>query len=760
MTTIFTHTLGFPRIGTNRELKQAQEKYWSKKITKDELFSTGKKIRINNWKKQAELGIDLIPVGDFSWYDHVLNTTMLLGNIPERFKNKNNTIDIDTIFKIAKGYQSKDKHIVPSEMKKWFNTNYHYIVPEFTKNSSFTYSWKQLIEEVDEAIELGFNVKPVILGPISYLWLGKEKEENFHRLDLLAKILHVYKNIISKLEKRKINWIQIEEPILTLDLSEKWLNAFKFSYEFMKNSKKILLTTYFGSIFHNIETIKELPVQGLHIDITNKNYNIDLLCNNIPKKWLLSLGVINGRNVWKTNLNSTINTINLIKKIKKNICIGTSCSLIHVPIDLSVETKISKMEKSWLSFALEKCHELFLLKTALITNNYSLLKEWSKPVLSRTQLNKNIKKEKEEVILKIKKNNKYQKSPYSIRSLEQKKCLKLPILPITTIGSFPQTDSIRQLRLDFKLKNISSNDYETKIKENIKKIISFQESLNIDVLVHGEVERNDMVEYFGEQLNGFLITSNGWVQSYGSRCVKPPIIISDISRPKPMTVKWMKYAQSLTKKPIKGMLTGPVTILCWSFVRDDIKKSQVAYQLALALQDEVLDLEKIGINIIQIDEPALREGLPLRKKSWENYLNWATESFRLTYYKTKNKTQIHTHMCYCEFNDIIQAIIKLDVDVITLETSRSDIKLLKLFQQHNYINEIGPGFYDIHSSTIPTVKSIQSNLEIALKYISINRLWVNPDCGLKTRNWKEIKQSLENIVTATKNVRKKNKPIN
>ncbi|CAL4042047.1 5-methyltetrahydropteroyltriglutamate--homocysteine methyltransferase [Buchnera aphidicola (Anoecia corni)] len=755
MTTIFTHTLGFPRIGTNRELKKAQEKYWSNKFTKEQLFTEGKKIRINNWKKQAELGIDLIPVGDFSWYDHVLNTTMLLGNIPERFKKDSHTIDIDTIFKIAKGYQSKRKHVIPSEMKKWFNTNYHYIVPEFTKNSSFTYSWKQLIEEVDEAIALDFNVKPVILGPISYLWLGKEKEENFHRLDLLTKILHVYKEIISELEKRKITWIQIEEPILTLDLSEKWLNAFKFSYEFIKSSKKILLTTYFGNVYHNIETIKELPVQGLHVDITNKNCNINSLCNNIPKKWLLSLGIINGRNIWKTNLNSAINTINLIKKNKNNICIGTSCSLIHVPIDLSVENKISKTEKSWLSFALEKCHELFLLKTALITSNHSLLKKWSKPVLSRIKLNQNKKREKEIETFQTNKFYKYKKSPYSIRSLEQKKHLKLPILPITTIGSFPQTESVRKLRLDFKLKNISSNDYEEKIKENIKKIILFQESLNIDVLVHGEVERNDMVEYFGEQLNGFLITSNGWVQSYGSRCVKPPIIISDISRSKPMTIKWMKYAQSLTKKPIKGMLTGPVTILCWSFIRDDIKKSQVAYQLALALQDEVLDLEKIGINIIQIDEPALREGLPLRKQSWKNYLNWATESFRLTYYKTKNETQIHTHMCYCEFNDIIEAIIKLDVDVITLETSRSDIKLLKLFQKHKYSNEIGPGFYDIHSSTIPTIESIQSTLETALKYISINRLWVNPDCGLKTRNWKEIQQSLENIVTATKNVRKK-----
>jgi len=758
---IFTHTLGFPRIGINRELKKAQEDYWNKKINKKQLFSIGKTIRKKNWEQQAKLGIDLVPVGDFSWYDHVLHTSMMLGNIPKRFLEKkvnNKELSIDVLFKIARGFQSNNTSIPPSEMKKWFNTNYHYIVPEFEKQTTLNFTWKQLVEEVDEAISLGFNIKPILLGPVTYLWLGKTKEKKFCSLNLLNEVLKTYQEVLLELEKRNFSWIQIDEPIAALEISKKWLDALTTSYNFLKTKKKIILTTYFGNIDHNLKTIKKLPIQGLHIEVDKKNPNLLQYINeNIPKNWTLSVGIINGKNIWKNDLPLSLKIIKTIIKKRKNLGIATSCSLIHVPIDLSAEQNINKNVKSWFSFALEKCHELFLLKTAIYTKNELILKEWSNSLFSRktSQYVNNLSVQNE--LKKIKPDQLYQKTPYSIRRKEQKNYFSFPAFPITTIGSFPQTDKIRKLRLNFKLKNISKDIYEKEIKKNIQNIIKIQESLGIDVLVHGELERSDMVEYFGENLDGFIITSNGWVQSYGSRCVKPPIIVGDISRPNPITIKWMKYTQSITNKPIKGMLTGPVTILCWSFIREDIRKSQIANQLALALQKEVLDLEKLGIHIIQIDEPALREGLPLRKSLWKNYLNWATKAFRLTYYKTKNKTQIHTHMCYCEFDDIISAIIELDADVITLETSRSNLNILKLLKEKNYKNEVGPGCYDIHSTNIPSVSSIQSIIKKSMKYFSIEKIWINPDCGLKTRTWKEIELSLKNIIAAVKIFRNKSK---
>ncbi|WP_343188670.1 5-methyltetrahydropteroyltriglutamate--homocysteine S-methyltransferase [Buchnera aphidicola (Neophyllaphis varicolor)] len=757
---IVNHILGFPRIGINRELKKAQENYWLGNITKSKLLSIGKKIRAKNWKIQKDQGINLLPVGDFAWYDHVLNTSLLLGNIPLRHMAiSNNKVDIDTLFLIARGVYKNKKSTQASEMTKWFNTNYHYIVPEFTENQSFIYSWSQLLDEVDEALSLGYNIKPVILGPITYLWLGKVKGNFFERLNLLDRIFPIYSYIISELSKRGITWVQIDEPVLSMDLPNNWLSSFKNIYKKFKYTSdiKILLTTYFGSINHNIDYINQSYVDGIHIDLLYGKYNLDDFVSKISSDKVLSLGIINGKNIWKADL---VNWFNIIKPIiikHKKIWLGSSCSLMHSPIDLNQEKYLDDEVKNWFSFSVQKCKELSLITDAINNNNTNYINDWSNAIRSRNYSkivhNSFVTKRVEN----ISSSDMNRKNVYSIRCNDQRDKLNLPLLPTTTIGSFPQTDDIRKSRLEFKSGKISIKEYNKIIKENIKKVILEQERLDIDLLVHGEPERNDMVEYFGEYLDGFVFTFNGWVQSYGSRCVKPPIIIGDISRKNPITIKWTSYAQSLTSKPVKGMLTGPVTILCWSFPREDISREVIAKQIALSLRDEVTDLEKSGINVIQIDEPALREGLPLRQSEWNSYLKWAVDSFRLSSSSVKNSTQIHTHMCYCEFNDIIDSISALDADVITIETSRSDMDLLNIFEKFSYPNEIGPGVYDIHSPTVPDIKYIESLLIKALKFIPINRLWVNPDCGLKTRNWKETILSLKNMVIASKNLRKKYK---
>lgn len=752
--TILNHTLGFPRIGLNRELKKAQEKYWSGQISLDTLLSEGYKVRKKNWKIQKESGIDYIPVGDFAWYDHVLTTTMMLGNIPDRHHsiNTSHNIDLDCLFRIARGF-SPD--ISAAEMTKWFNTNYHYIVPEFYKNKILKFSWKQILDEVDEALLLGYKVKPIILGPITYLWLGKVKGEYFDRLDLLENIIPIYQYLLKELAKRDIHFVQIDEPVLVLELPKKWQQAYSYVYKKLNENIKLLLTTYFDSIEHNINFIRDLPVEGIHIDLVYGKYNLLDFIKKIPSTWLLSLGVINGRNIWRADLVKHFQSILPILKNQHKLLIGSSCSLLHTPIDLQAETKLSPEIKSWFSFAVQKCVELRLLSNALNDNHIDLIKEWSLPIHQRV-FSKQVHKIEVEKRLSNVMNYKYKRSDsYDIRSIEQNRKFNLPILPTTTIGSFPQTDEIRQLRRNFKLGLISKEEYSHGIKKHIRQVITIQEELDIDVLVHGEAERNDMVEYFGEHLDGFAFTENGWVQSYGSRCVKPPIIIGDINRTQPITIEWSKYAQSLTNKPVKGMLTGPVTILFWSFPREDVSLKTIATQIAFALYDEVLDLEKEKIEIIQIDEPALREGLPLHKSSWPEYLSWAVDVFRLTASGVKNTTQIHTHMCYSEFNDIMHAISLLDADVITIETARSDMELLQSFQKFNYPNEVGPGIYDIHSPNIPSIDSIDKLLKQAIKYIPLKRLWVNPDCGLKTRNWNETVLSLKNMVESAKKIREK-----
>ncbi|ANF16853.1 5-methyltetrahydropteroyltriglutamate--homocysteine methyltransferase [Buchnera aphidicola (Schlechtendalia chinensis)] len=750
---VMSHTLGFPRIGVKRELKVALENYWSGKISKNELLSVGKMLRHRHWKQQKDRGIDFIPVGDFSWYDHVLGMSMLLGNIPERHKNKDETITLDTMFRISRGDCSDEKSGLASDMTKWFNTNYHYIVPEFTNSSSFKLSWLQLFEEIDEALLLYDNVKPIILGPLTYLWLGKVKGSNFDKLTLLNKIIPIYVKILLKLKERGVTWVQIDEPILVLELPENWKKFFYSTYYKLFGYTKLLLTTYFGGISHNLDLITKLPVQGLHLDLVSEKCDLSLLNSFIPKKWLVSLGIINGRNVWRSNLKKWFVKLKPFIEFRDQIWIAPSCSLLHSPIDLNFEARMSKEVKSWLSFSLQKCEELSLLKNALNNNVKNEIELWSQPIYDRS--NSNLvndilvqNKVKKILLSDVKRDN-----VYSVRSKKQKKRLNLPLFPTTTIGSFPQTQIIRNLRLDYKLGNISFKNYQIELYKHIKSAISFQENLDIDVLVHGEFERNDMVEYFGENLNGFVFTDNGWVQSYGSRCVKPPIIVGDVSRSKSITIDWITYAQSLTNKPVKGMLTGPMTILCWSFLREDLSEKDIANQIALSLRDEVLELEKEGISIIQIDEPALREGLPLRCSLWNSYFSWAIKTFQLSCFGVRDDTQIHTHMCYCEFNEIMDAIVLLDVDVITIETSRSDMELLEFFKNFEYPNGIGPGVYDVHSPSVPSVKWITSLLEKAINYIPIDRLWVNPDCGLKTRNWDDTKCSLENMVQAAKIIR-------
>ncbi|WP_159715000.1 5-methyltetrahydropteroyltriglutamate--homocysteine S-methyltransferase [Blochmannia endosymbiont of Camponotus nipponensis] len=758
--TVVGHTLGFPRIGLHRELKYALERYWDGKIQENKLLEIGRTLRMRHWQQQKDYGMDWIPVGDFAWYDHVLTTSLMLNNIPGRHRTYQENVNLDTLFRISRGYSLGETLILPSEMKKWFNTNYHYIVPEFVQNQEFKLNWTQLFDEIDEALSLKYKVKPILLGPISYLWLGTVKGKKFDRLSLLPDLLLVYQEILDILLSKNIDWIQIDEPILVLELPLQWLEAYLRVYEQLHGKVKLLLTTYFDSLYHQLDVIKQLKVDGLHVDLVSNPDNIPLLHAQIPKHWVLSAGVVNGRNIWKTNL------YNWFKKLyplvgERKLWIGSSCSLLHSPIDLDMEIRLEKHIKEWFAFALQKCSEIKMLCVALNDKNSSELTY--EDMFNEYYVSNNLRSSSSMIHdVRVKKRLEHvnnishtRYTPYTTRAALQRKRFNLPLFPTTTIGSFPQTEEIRRLRLDFKNNRINTEDYCISIRNYIKRIIMEQEKLDIDVLVHGEPERNDMVEYFGENLNGFVFTQNGWVQSYGSRCVKPPVIIGDISRSKPITTEWINYAQSLTNKPIKGILTGPVTIMVWSFLREDIQRETIALQLALSIRDEVIDLEKSGIGIIQIDEPALREGLPLKRSNQKQYLEWAVNAFRITVSSVKDNTQIHTHMCYSEFSDIIHAILELDADVISIEAARSDEKILQSVQHIiENLNEIGPGVYDIHSPNEPSTNDLIGRINKLLQYIPKQRLWINPDCGLKTRSWPEVRRALNNIISATKLLRK------
>ncbi|GAA0411295.1 5-methyltetrahydropteroyltriglutamate--homocysteine S-methyltransferase [Cocleimonas flava] len=754
-----THNLGFPRIGKKRELKYALEKYWKQEISQQELLNTGASLRQNHWKEQQAL--DYSPVGDFSFYDQVLDTSFMLGNIPQRVQNISDN-SLDDYFRVARGRSSATESdcscVQAGEMTKWFDTNYHYIVPEFDKDTTFKLDASRILAQIEEAKAQGVNVKPVIIGPVSYLWLGKAKDAS-NKLDLLDQLIPTYAQLILELEKAGVEWLQIDEPILVLELDEDWQHALRKAYYSLKRtSVKFLLTTYFGKLQENLNLACELPVDGIHLDAINAKDEVLKLIDWLPNFKVISLGVVNGRNIWKTDLNKTLEWLKPIHELLGDrLWLAPSCSLLHVPVDLESEEKLDAEVLSWLSFAIQKLDEVTILSRALNEGEKVVadaLADNAKAIESRKNSDRVHDNAVATRVAQINDEMQNRVSSFTERAKRQQQRFDLPLYPTTTIGSFPQTGEIRQSRRDYKAGTLSDDNYKNAMQEEIKRCIREQEELGLDVLVHGEAERNDMVEYFGEQLTGYAFSQFGWVQSYGSRCVKPPIIYGDISRPTAMTVEWSRYAQSLTEKPMKGMLTGPVTILNWSFVRDDQTRADTCLQLALAIRDEVLDLEASGISMIQIDEAALREGLPLRKAEWQAYLDWAIKAFRITANGVKDETQIHTHMCYSEFNDIIKAIADMDADVITIETSRSDMELLDVFDQFQYPNEIGPGVYDIHSPNIPTVEAMVNLMQKATQRIPAERLWVNPDCGLKTRNWEEVKPALINMVEASKQLNK------
>ncbi|CAM4022174.1 MULTISPECIES: 5-methyltetrahydropteroyltriglutamate--homocysteine S-methyltransferase [Flavobacterium] len=763
-----TNNLGYPRIGSNRELKKACELYWSGKITSDELVATGEKIRKDNWLLQANAGIDLIPSNDFSFYDQVLDLSLTLGAIPEQYKEfSEKNSELDLYFAMARGAQKDNLDVKAMEMTKWFDTNYHYIVPEFTRNQKFSLFSEKIINEFKEAKKLGIKTKPVLIGPVSYLLLGKEKQTGFHRIELINNLLPVYFEILKKLEAEDVEYIQFDEPFLALNLSDIERAAITRTYNEINNhfpTIKIIVANYFDCFGENLRTALSLPVHTLHLDLVRCSLQLDdiLASKYLSDKTHFSLGIVDGRNIWKNDFKESLS---LIKKAinafgKDRILIAPSCSLLHSPCDLELETNETTLTpeiKQWLAFSKQKIEEVVLLKKfacseldaknhpEYIENTIANAKRKTATIIH----NETVKNR----VSKIAEKDSQRDNSFIIRRKKQIEALQLPLFPTTTIGSFPQTTEVRSWRAKFKKGELTQQHYDELIQKETEETIRFQEETGIDVLVHGEFERNDMVEYFGEQLDGFTFTKNGWVQSYGSRCVKPPIIYGDVSRPKPMTVKWSEFAQSLTSKWVKGMLTGPVTILQWSFVRNDQPRATTCTQIALAIRDEVVDLENAGIKIIQIDEPAIREGLPLRKEEWNNYLDWAIKAFRIAASGVKDDTQIHTHMCYSEFNDIIQNIADMDADIITIECSRSQMELLDAFADFKYPNEIGPGVYDIHSPRVPSSKEMLHLLEKATAVIPADQLWVNPDCGLKTRHWDETKKALIEMVDAAKKMR-------
>jgi 5-methyltetrahydropteroyltriglutamate--homocysteine methyltransferase len=755
---ILAHNLGFPRIGSKRELKWALESYWKGQLEQAKLVQIANELQAHHWKQQQEIGLGLVPVGDFSWYDHVLDMSALLGVVPPRFGEIQDEVDLDTYFCMARGRGAGGKEVAACEMTKWFNTNYHYIVPEFQRQQTFHLASSVLFNQVTEAQALGISAKPVLLGPLSFLWLGKTKDDEFDKLSLLEKLLPVYSQVLQRLKAQGIEWVQIDEPILVLDLPPDWKAAFEKVYSYLANSGlKRLLTTYFGALGDNTQLACRLPTEGLHIDLAVAPEQLTKVLDELPPYKILSAGVVDGRNIWRNDLEASLRQLeSLHERLGDRLWVAPSCSLLHCPMDLTLESALDEELKSWLAFAVQKIEEVVVLKRALVEGREAIgetLKASAAVQASRRRSSRIHRPDVRTRIANVSEKLAQRRHDYPTRAQVQREHLKLPLYPTTTIGSFPQTSNIRKARQDFKKTQLSEQKYREQMKAEIEKAIREQEKYGLDVLVHGEAERNDMVEYFGEQLEGFAFTQNGWVQSYGSRCVKPPIIYGDVARSQPMTVEWIRYAQSLTNKLVKGMLTGPVTILQWSFVRDDQPHSDTCLQIALALRDEVLDLERAGIKIIQIDEPAFREGLPLRQAEWEQYLNWAVRCFRVAAAGVGDETQIHTHMCYSEFNDIINAIAALDADVITIETSRSDGELLAAFAAFNYPNEIGPGVYDIHSPAVPTVSQIVGLIRKAAKYVPPERLWINPDCGLKTRDWPEVETALCTMVAAAQELR-------
>ncbi|MEW9898338.1 5-methyltetrahydropteroyltriglutamate--homocysteine S-methyltransferase [Chitinivorax sp. PXF-14] len=766
MTTI--HTLGFPRIGAQRELKRGVEAYWKGDLNQAALLDQAAALRRQHWQWQAEAGLERVTVGDFAYYDQVLNHIALFGCAPRRF-GFGPQLTLDQYFELARGNAGQ----FALEMTKWFDTNYHYLVPEFHPDTTFTLDPRWLLYELAQARALGHAAKPVLIGPLTFLWLGKARlghneqaaaccgsahHHEFDRLDLLDRLLPCYQALLAELAAQGVEWVQIDEPALTLDLPAHWLARLAPVYEMLSQTgPKLLLATYFDSVAEHAARLQALPVAGLHLDLVRAPAQLDRFLAGWPADKVLSAGIIDGRNIWRADLGRCLEQLgNARRALGDRLWLAPSCSLLHVPVDLEQEARLDGELRSWLAFARQKLGELGLLKHALDQGRVAVhqaLQANRAAIDARATSSRIHDPAVATRLAHVSANDEHRQSVFPARQAAQRRRFALPLLPTTTIGSFPQTAAIRQARAAFKRGELSDAQYQAAMRAEIGLVVQKQEALGLDVLVHGEAERNDMVEYFGEQLAGFAFTEHGWVQSYGSRCVKPPIIYGDVSRPQPMTVEWSRYAQSLTERPMKGMLTGPVTILQWSFVRNDQPRSATAQQIALAIRDEVVDLEAAGIGIIQIDEPAYREGLPLKRRDWPAYLDWAARAFRLAASGVRDDTQIHTHMCYAEFNDILPAIAAMDADVITIETSRSDMELLEGFGEFAYPNEIGPGVYDIHSPRIPRVEEMVRLLGKAVSVIPLERLWVNPDCGLKTRGWPETETALSAMVEAARLMR-------
>ncbi|MDM0052939.1 5-methyltetrahydropteroyltriglutamate--homocysteine S-methyltransferase [Variovorax sp. J22R115] len=761
------HTLGFPRMGAQRELKFALEKHWRGEIDANELETIGAELRARHWQAQRDAGLDFVTVGDFAFYDHVANHIQLLGCEPSRFAFQGDEPEMARYFTMARGVadaacdqgcpHGSHTHFALG-MTKWFDTNYHYLVPEFSANTHFGLSSVRLFNEVAQAQKLGHPVKAVLLGPLSFLWLGKEKQPGFDRFTLLDSLLPVYEQVLARLKSLGAEWVQIDEPVLGLDLPEAWRHAFERSYwQLARSAPKLMLATYFSPLSENLRLACQLPVAGLHVDAVRAPAELTGVADWLPAHKVLSIGIVDGRNIWRTDPDTALARLKPVAdKHQGELWIAPSCSLLHVPFSLADETRLDHELKSWLAFAIEKLDELRVLRAALDGEDSVVEAELLAARKAVAARRGSPRVHRADVALRLARSvasDDRRASRFTERQAQQRARFALPPLPTTTIGSFPQTAAIRAARAAFRRGELDAAAYGEKMKAEIALAVRKQEELGIDVLVHGEAERNDMVEYFGEQLDGFTFTANGWVQSYGSRCVKPPIIYGDVARPAPMTVEWTAYAQSLTKLPMKGMLTGPVTILQWSFVRDDQPRSVTTEQIAWAIRDEVVDLEQAGIGMVQIDEPAIREGLPLRRAGWKAYLEGATRSFRISACGVADCTQIHTHMCYSEFNDILPEIAAMDADVITIETSRSDMELLRGFGDFRYPNEIGPGVYDIHSPRVPTTDEMVRLMRKAAAVVPPANLWINPDCGLKTRGWPETEAALSNMVAAAKVLR-------
>ena len=757
-----TATLGYPRMGEFRDLKKAVEAYWKGDLSETELNDVAKQIRKRNWEHQKNNGITFIPSNDFSFYDQILDLSCAVGNVPSRFNFSGGQIDLNTYFNIARGNTSdSNNNQCASEMTKWFDTNYHYIVPEFNANTTFKLSTNKIFDEYTEAKQLGFETRPVLVGPVTYLKIGKVTSGNINKYDLLDDLVNVYVEILKKCESLGVKDIQIDEPIAALDLNQEEKVALEKAFNRLSAATQINihLVTYFGDLRDNQDLVYSLPVSSIHLDQSRNN--IDAAIDAFPSDKTLSLGLVNGRNIWINNFDESLRVITAAvnKCGKENVIVSSSCSLLHSPVTLANEEKLSSDIKQWMSFADEKVVEISqLAKLGNGESDDSLVKNQA-AISSRSSSSLIHNQSVKDRVNQIQTADFERDTNFQNRQKIQQDHFKFPLFPTTTIGSFPQTKDVRQARAKNKKGELSDADYNQFLKDQVKASVDFQEEIGIDVLVHGEFERNDMVEYFGEQLDGFAFTQFGWVQSYGSRCVKPPVIYGDVSRPEAMTVEWSQYAQSLTKKFMKGMLTGPVTILQWSFVRDDQPRKDTTMQIALAIRDEVCDLEAAGIEVIQIDEAALREGLPIRKADWDDYLTWSVDAFRLSTSGVKDQTQIHTHMCYSEFNDIIEAIARMDADVISIETSRSNMELLDAFVNFNYPNEVGPGVYDIHSPRVPTQENMTNLIKKAVELLPIKNIWVNPDCGLKTRGWPETKEALTYMVESAKELREAFKEV-